>query len=272
MTNRLPENIFYNVEEKDLANKKNFVLVENDIANAFTGVFWFDTLQEALNHLLTNILNTNKTLPEIQNMGNNPFYIYEKDGKLYEKWVFYDEADTPNDYPLFKEYTEEKPKNLEQLGRWLENGNYIRCGWYDRAPIDYFIQTRENFEKSYTEWMERSKKEIEEDEDEKVSEVVCVSGKGNSGKTTWIRTHYPNIPIHEFDPNNMESFFVQFRERHRTDQPFIIELQNYDELPLFVQKRVTKTVFLSNDGSSEYKTFPYVNHPQYLALVNDYGY
>lgn len=70
----------------------------------------------------------------------------------------------------------------------------------------------------------------------------------------------------------MESFFVQFRERHSIDQPFIIELQNYDDLPLFVQKRVTKTVFLSNDGSSEYKTFPYVNHPQYLALVNDYGY
>lgn len=242
MTTLLPENVFYNVEEKDLVNKKDFVLIENDIANAITGVFWFDTLQEALSHLLTNILNTNKTLAEIQNMGNNPFYIYEKDGKLYEKWVFYDEADA---YPLFKEYTEDKPKNLVQLGEWLKNGNYIRCAWYDRAPIDYFIQTRENFEKSY---MERSNKEIEDDDfpeerDEKNphTEVICVSGKANSGKTTWIRSQYPNIPIHEFDPNNMNTFMCRFTERHSTNQPFIIELQNYDDLPLFVQKRVTKT-------------------------------
>lgn len=61
MTTLLPENVFYNVEEKDLTNKKDFVLIENDIVNAITGVFWFDTLQEALSHLLTNILNTNKT-------------------------------------------------------------------------------------------------------------------------------------------------------------------------------------------------------------------
>lgn len=170
-------------------------------------------------------------------MENNPFYIYEKDGKLYEKWVFYDEVDT---YPLFKEYTEEKPKNLVQLGEWLENGNYIRCGWYDRAPIDYFIQTRENFEKSYLEWAERSNKEIEEEDDEK--KVICVSGKANSGKTTWIQTHYPNIPVHEFNPNNMNTFMCRFAERHSTNQPFIIELQNYDDLPLFVQKRVTASI------------------------------
>lgn len=156
----LPENVFYNFEDGDkpLSQDGKFILVINDVVNCYSYPKWYNTIEEAVDYLMKTIFNTNKSVSE---MKTDTLYIFEKDGRLYEGWTDYSLS-----YPLFEKYTEEKPRTIIELENWLKNQNYVRVSWYDRAPVDYFVLSRDEFQKSYLKWNEECERLAKEDDED----------------------------------------------------------------------------------------------------------
>ena len=62
--------------------------------------------------------------------------IDEQNGRLYFHWVHlkYDPQSI-----LFEDYTDDKPRTIEQLKTWLAEGNYLYTNWGDRASVGVAI-------------------------------------------------------------------------------------------------------------------------------------
>lgn len=138
-SNQPGDNVFIEPFEGD---PTHYSLIFDD-TNGYLYFDFFDTKKQAVDHLM-NLMNCNKTITdyslekdatfhEKDNKILFPFFIEEKDGKLYEQWVYYEHSDDNEIRGM---------KTIEELRTYIENGNtFWTCG-KTRAPVSYSIGNR----------------------------------------------------------------------------------------------------------------------------------
>jgi len=149
------ENPREGLEFLDGVNQLGTVLISKDDTNIIWFVEVFETIDQALNELLSSKWNTDKTPEEMKGMADDvPIWIFEHSGRLYDNH----EGETNPYYLLFRpeEYTEEKPKTIAELREYMRNGSSVCLGWSDRAQATYQIlsvtDAKEHFRQILNDW------------------------------------------------------------------------------------------------------------------------
>jgi len=132
---------FYTDDNRTLAVYQNlidtnkFMVVELDNVNCEFYFHFFATKEEAKNFLMREVCHTHMTLEEIKKDENYPLWVFEHEGKLYDNWMYYGRTGKHN--LLFRNYTDDKPKTIQELETYLMDGKSVCLNWSDRAPLYY---------------------------------------------------------------------------------------------------------------------------------------
>lgn len=114
------------------------------VVRVFDDVNWvksytpFDTKEEAAEYLFAE-LGIGQDEKWFHQHEGDRFIVDEKDGKLYNHWVYIEYNEFSQ---LFKDYDESKPHTLEELKKYLLDGNELVMNWSDRAPVSYSLVIR----------------------------------------------------------------------------------------------------------------------------------
>jgi hypothetical protein len=119
-------------ECKDGLAKNRYMVVTYCTHNGFF-FYFFRGIDEARRYLMEEVCHSSATLADIENDNGCKLFVREQNGQLVESW----KGDKINDTPLFRNYTEDKPRTLSQFEKYLLDGHPICLGWSDRAPVTY---------------------------------------------------------------------------------------------------------------------------------------
>lgn len=127
----------------NLPHKEEYVSLVLDEVNYEWSVKYFDSLDQAIDHMLIKELNTDKvTRPPEQ---FDIIRVFERHGHLYQNWLFEscDEEKTGEFNLLFPrdKYTPEKPHSVVELAQYFRDGHDITVLWGSRSPVTFQILT-----------------------------------------------------------------------------------------------------------------------------------
>lgn len=107
-----------------------------DCTNAISDNKKCKTKEEATDYIMYK-LNVDKDSKWFHDNNCDHLWINEKDGKLYHHWrrEEYDQYTQ-----LFKKYTDDKPKTIDELKEYIRDGNTLRVFWASRAIVEFSIK------------------------------------------------------------------------------------------------------------------------------------
>lgn len=104
-----------------------YLSVEIDHVNGIKSKTKFETLEDALDDLMyllgANVGDKKEKIKTIEK--DNLLFIQSYDDDIYQ---------------MFKNYTADKPRTIEQLREYLKNGGHVTIDWGDRAPVEYYLK------------------------------------------------------------------------------------------------------------------------------------
>lgn len=154
-------------EYKEELAQNQYMIVSLCSHNGFFFDFFGD-IDAALHHFMREVCHSHFTEEDIKNDTDCTLCVREKNGRLTESWM--SSSHGIHDTPLFKNYTEDKPRALKQLEEYFRNGNSVCLGWGDRAPVTYKL-----IETSRARAVEVNQNDFNlEDEDEKLEKECAI--------------------------------------------------------------------------------------------------
>jgi hypothetical protein len=112
---------------------------ELDLVNGAHYYGFYNNYDDAIAFTMKELLHADKTIDDFILKDDNSIldkngkfyqggFLEEKDNKLYYHWVYYGHED-----PLFD--SDDKPKNKEELIKYLKEGNRLKICTHTRAPV-----------------------------------------------------------------------------------------------------------------------------------------
>ena len=125
--------------------KQKYMLSQNDNINYNETQLLFETKNDAVKCIMSDILNIGKSLHKIKNqskkMKEPQYYIDIINGEIYLHNIYYDEEITFNYSRCDKlfNFNGKEPSNFDELYQWFYEEKDLTLDWSDSGSINIFI-------------------------------------------------------------------------------------------------------------------------------------